>query len=461
MNSEYSELKEQKTHRSSKIRYAWLLFCAGILLFSSAAKAQDANVKSLSLNEAIELAKSQNTDVVMAGYALDAERAKLMQTSAVYLPQLSLEYNAISTNQPLNVFGFRLMQQSVTMMDFDPDRLNNPDAYENFSTAITLKQPLINPDKMMQRSAMRHQVRSSDEQLRAVRSQKQYEVRDLYYRLQLTEKQLEVLQSGYKTASEHYRQAVRYFEEGMINRADMLTARVFKLDMQSKRVETENELDAVREKLAYTLGLSPMVIIHASDELAPQTQFAKAALAPADYIDNAMLRTMQYQEQAANEMVRAARFSFLPSVNLFGSYEFNDSSAFGFGSDAYMIGANLSWNLFSGLQQYGKVREAQANQRKSRAMLDSYTNKMAMQLNKARRMLQHAELQLELSQETIEQSAEDVRIRTNRYNEGMERLPDLLQAETTLLEARLRYVMSVYQYNLSLASIAMIQETEF
>lgn len=437
----------------------WGLF--PIFFFASAVQAQHAETMSLTLQEAIELVKSQNTDVLMAEFSLEANRAQLRQTSAVFLPQLSFDYNAVSTNDPLNVFGFRLKQQSVAMQDFDPDRLNNPDAYENFSASFEIRQPLFNPDMLMQRSAVQNKVRSAGAQVQAVRAKKSYEVRDLYYRLQLKEKQVEVINAGLKTAAEHYRQAVRYFEEGMISRADMLSARVFELDLQSKRMQATHELEDIRELLAYTLGVFPSTIIHASDELAPQTAQAQMALSPVEYIDNAMLRTIEYQAQAAEDMVKSARYAYLPKINLFGSYEFNDSGAFGFGSNAYMIGANLSWTLFSGFQNSGKVMEARANQRKSQAMYDSHRTQMSNQLNQAQRMLRHAELQLALTEETIEQSAEDVRIRTNRFAEGMERTTDLLQAETALMEAQLRYFMAIYQYNLSLASIEMILETEF
>lgn len=450
-----------KTKRSETLMEAVVLTLLLISLSINALYAQDAEPMMLSLQEAIELVKTQNTEVLMAGHKLDANRAQLRQTSAAFLPQLSFEYNAISTNDPLNVFGFRLKQQSVTMQDFDPDRLNDPDTYENFSAKLEVRQPVFNPDMLMKRSAVKNSIRSAGEQFKAVQSQKSYEVRDLYYRLQLMDKQVEVINAGLKTASEHYRQAAQYFEEGMISRADMLAARVYELNMQSRLIQTEHELDGIRESLAYSLGLSSSTIIHASDDLAPATEQAQMALTPVENIDNSMLRTIDYQAQAAEDMVKSARFSYLPRINLFGSYEFNDSDAFGFGSNAYMVGANLSWSLFSGLQNSGKVMEARANQRKSQTMLDSYKTQMSNQLKQAQRMLQHAEFQLDLSGQTIEQASEDVRIRTNRFAEGIERTTDLLQAETVLLEARLHYFKAIYQYNLSLSSIEMILETEF
>ena len=79
---------------------------------------------TLSLQEAIEIALEQNFSTAQAEFDVDKTRAQFRQTNAVFLPQLSFEYNAISTNDPLNVFGFKLKQEVVSQQDFNPALLN-------------------------------------------------------------------------------------------------------------------------------------------------------------------------------------------------------------------------------------------------------------------------------------------------------------------------------------------------
>jgi len=159
-------------------------------------------------------------------------------------------------------------------------------------------------------------------------------------------------------------------------------------------------------------------------------------------------------------MVRASEFSFIPKINLFGSYEFNDNDFAGFDASSYMIGANLRWDIFSGFSKVGKVMEAKADYRKAQSMQESHRLDQENKVRQAMRSIDHATKQISLTEQAIEQSTEDVKIRTNRYVEGMERTTDLLEAETKLAEAKLKNVMAVYQYNMSIAALQMLLEND-
>ena len=421
----------------------------------------DANRITLSLNEAIEIALDENFSLEQAVFNVDKTRAQYRQTNAVFLPQLSFEYNAVSTNDPLNVFGFKLKQEVVGQQDFNPVLLNDPGSYENYSAKFELRQPLFNPDMFMQRSAMNNQLKSANEQLEGTKKYVQYQVRNQYYSLILHLRQLDVIEAALETSGEHRRQAQNYFEEGMIGKADFLAARVYELEMESRKLSIQNSIEDNQEALALLLGLDGRTKIIPSESLnyvsAPQISASDAA----NNINNAQTRAIEYRVQAANQMVKSSKFSFLPKINLFGSYEYNDNEFGGFGASSYMIGANLRWNIFSGFSNAGKVMEAKADLRTARSMQQSHTLEQENSVREAIRSLEHAEQELTLTEESIRQSTEDVKIRSNRFSEGMERTTDLLEAETKLAEAKLKNVMALYKYNMSIAALEMLLEQNF
>lgn len=419
----------------------------------------DENIHLLSLDEAVNLALEQNFTLEQAEYDLDKTQAQYRQTHAVFLPQISFEYNAISTNDPLNVFGFKLKQEIVGQQDFDPARLNNPESFENYSAKFEVRQPLFNPDMMLQRKAVKNQLHSVNEQLEGTKRHVQFRVRDQYYSLILHIRQLEVIESALQTAGEHRRQAQNFYEEGLISKEDLLAARVYELEMRSRKLQTENQLRDVQENLALLLGLDGTHEIIPSDSLTyvPAPRFSEDVAS--SEIDNAQTRAMEYRVQSAESQVRALDFSFLPKINLFGSYEFNDPDIAGFTASSYMIGANLRWNIFSGYSKAGKAMEARADLRKAQSMQRSHSLEQQNNVRQALRSLEHARQELELTRESIRQSTESVKIRSNRYREGLERTTDLLEAETNLAEARLKNVMALYQYNMGLATLNLLLET--
>ena len=416
---------------------------------------------SLSLQEAMEIALEQNFSIEQAEFDVDKTKAQYRQTNAVFLPQLSFEYNAVSTNDPLNVFGFKLKQEVVNQQDFNPALLNNPDAYQNYSAKFEVRQPLFNPDMLMQRGAVKSQLNSANEQLQGTKNYIRYQVRNQYYSLILHTRQLEVIETALETASEHRRQAQNFFEEGLLSKEDFLAARVYELEMESRKINTENQLNSVQEEMALLLGLAGSVEIIPTEKM----EGVEGTFIPSDVtnirVNNAQTRAIIQRVNAAEKMSRSAKFSFLPKINLFGSYEYNDSDFASFGANSYMIGANLRWNIFSGFSQTGKVMEAQADYRKAQSMQQSHMFEMENRVREAYRTLEHSEKEIELTEESITQSTEDVKIRTNRYREGMERTTDLLEAETKLAEAKLKNVMALYKYNMSIAALEMLLEQDF
>ena len=119
------------------------------------------NVREMSLEEVLQIAEQENFQIRMAEADIEIMRSQYRQTNAVFLPQISLEETGVSTNDPLNVFGFKLKQESATTADFNPARLNAPDLYENFTSKLQVQQPLFNPDQLFRRSAVKNQLNAA------------------------------------------------------------------------------------------------------------------------------------------------------------------------------------------------------------------------------------------------------------------------------------------------------------
>ena len=112
-----------------------------------------------------------------------------------------------------------------------------------------------------------------------------------------------------------------------------------------------------------------------------------------------------------------------------------------------MVVASLSWNLFEGGQKFAKAQKSKASFQKSEWELAQYKMESQVALNQAQRMLQDAQNSLKLSTLALEQSKESLRIRTNRYKEGLEKTSDLLMAETQYAQKQLEYYTAIYQVN--------------
>jgi Outer membrane efflux protein. len=131
------------------------LLMAGMFCFAALmpVKAQT-DTHFLSLNEAIETALKENKQLLTTSLDEKIAQSDYQKSNAIFLPQVNVAYTAMATNDPLNVFGFKLQQQSVTAQDFNPVLLNSPDALKDFNANIEVQMPLLNLDQIYMRKAV-------------------------------------------------------------------------------------------------------------------------------------------------------------------------------------------------------------------------------------------------------------------------------------------------------------------
>jgi len=130
-----------------------------------------------------------------------------------------------------------------------------------------------------------------------------------------------------------------------------------------------------------------------------------------------------------------------------------DDKIFNGNANGYLVGAQLSWSVFEGYKRIGKTQKSKAELDKSEIILDQYKNKSQLEFNKAKRQLKDAENSMNLTNLALEQSKEALRIRTNRYKQGLEKTSDLLISETKYLQKQLEYLQTVFNYNFTKAYV--------
>ena len=74
-----------------------------------------------------------------------------------------------------------------------------------------------------------------------------------------------------------------------------------------------------------------------------------------------------------------------------------------------------------------------------------------MELNKAKRQFNDVKNHVTLSKLALDQSEEAFRIKSNRFEQGLENTTDLLYVETQYHQKELDYLQAVYNYNYTLA----------
>lgn len=427
-----------------------------ISIFIKISTAQNNNGTPLNLEDALERTVANNQQIKIAGFEHAAALEDVEKMKSIYLPQIEAIATGSATNTPLNAFGTKLQQGAISQADFNPADLNEPSSISNLNTQLMVKQPIINMDA----AAMRKAVFSKSEayQYQAARTEKvlRHHVVQAYLQLQLTYKMLDVLNQAKATTEANLKLANDNMEAGYIQRADVLAVQVRLNEIETQIFQTENNIQSISDQLSFLMGSGYGEKFFPDDKLEYIDE--SAILMSELQMTRSDIMAMERQVDAHQFMLEAAEKKNYPRVNAFGSYELNNSFDFDDSQHGYLVGLQASWLLFNGNKNKSDVRKAKIELEKSRMQLAQFISQNQMEFEMAKRKMTDAQMKIGLAEKSIEQSKESLRIKTDRFAEGLERTTDVLIAETTVAQKEMEYAEAVFQYKLAYAELLLMLE---
>jgi outer membrane protein TolC len=426
-----------------KVLTGWLILTWS---FSTPLIAQD--LLPLSLDSALTATLKNNPEIIMASLDEESAEARFKQTNAVFLPRIKVSYTAISTNNPLNAFGFKLQQQSVASSDFDPALLNDPATTQNFMTKAEWQQPILNMDMLYMRKAANEQRAVYAFKSKRAKEFLSYEVKKAYAQLQLAHQSKSVLEEALQTINSVYTATHNRFERGLLQKSDLLNVQVQVATLESQLAQARSNVQNASDYLSVLMGAALGPIYEVEPILSIEATESYADQIPANRAD---FQAMQSAISAQNLAISSGKMSYLPTLNGFAEYLINDKSALGFGSNSYMAGVQLSWTLFNGMATQHKIAQQKIDRNRSVEQLNYQKEQSQIELNKTLRQKQDAFLSLKQYESSVDQASEALRILQNRYQQGLVATNDILQSQTLLSQQKLNLAQAMFNVSITQA----------
>ena len=403
--------------------------------------------------EVLTKVSENNASIKISEEEFNQAKADFRQTNAVFLPNITASHTGFATTNPLMAFGSKLNQGILTEADFNPELLNNPSQVENYATKFEIQQPLINVDGIYQRKAAKSKMEAMS--LKTARTQDYlvFEVEKAYMQLQLAYKGVEVLEKALEAANANKKLADNSLKQGYLQRADVLNVEVRVTEVKNQLQSAKSNVQNASNYLSYLMNDETYVVYAPTDELSVSTNNIDDKTISENRSD---IKAMQLASKAYEAMNKADKMAFLPRLNAFGSYELYDDQIFQADANGYLFGAQLSWDIFQGSKRFGKAQKSRAEFEKSKLEYQQYVSQSNLELNKGKRAFIDAENKLKLNTLALEQSEESLRIRTNRFKEGLEKTSDLLIAETQYAQKNLEYYQTIFEYNYAQAYLQFL-----
>ena len=428
-----------------------LLFLGLTLSLFRGSEAGESSPRALSLREALELANANSYQILISESQQKEAAGQNLEAWRAYLPQLIVSERGVRSNDPVSVFGIKLRQGIFTQTDFNLSQLNDPDRIDNYTTAIELRQPLINPDAMFGKSAAGSAAKASEFALARAKEAVALEVEKAYYTLVLTHRNLKTIVQAVKSAETHQREVEAAYNKGLVSEADLLSSRVRLAEMEEQRLTAGLDIANSEDHLKYLLGIEEAASIVPTDSLAITSGDLDVPDAPLDTVPEGRsdLMALRYQNEAARKNLWMRRGEWIPRLNAFGLTQWDDEDVFGTTKNHWTMGFVLEWNLLDGLGRWGREGQAGAKAVAAQTQYTEARARSAMEIRRAYRSLVTAKERVGVAEKAAGQSREGLRIVEARFQQGLERVSELIDKESANTNAQLRLQRATYDFKIA------------
>ncbi|MBW1725769.1 MAG: TolC family protein, partial [Deltaproteobacteria bacterium] len=216
--------------------YCWSILVVSLsfpIFSSTAADQNNPLLEPLSMAEAIQIAVNQNPQIKAANFQVMAMESNSIQARSGFYPQIDFSETFNRTTNPMWTFGTKLNQGTITQEDFDPARLNDPDAINNFATVFSLSWSLYDGGRTKigwEQAKQNLEVASLT--LERTRQQVIAQTAAAYVGLLLAQKNIAVVNQTLETAQANLAMIQSRYNNGFVVKSDVLRAMVRIADLK-------------------------------------------------------------------------------------------------------------------------------------------------------------------------------------------------------------------------------------
>ncbi|SHK20873.1 TolC family protein [Thermocrinis minervae] len=397
----------------------------------------------VTLRQAMESALQNSLEIKSSKREVMAQERELKSAIGYYFPRIKVEEVYTRTDIPVYAFMAKLNQSRITPFDFDPNKLNNPSAVNNFQTKFSIEVPIWMGGKTQAMvEASRHSLSATRLEASKKEEESLFKTYQAYADAFVAKKMVETAKTSLKEAEEHVRLAESTYKVGISLLADVLRAKVYLSKAQEMLSTAQNNYQIAKRGLELvtntTFGDFDVEDLGQCPNVSLEELKQKALEERKD------IKALQENIKAMKSMQMAILADNLPQVYAFGSYELNNkNSPFGSDGKGYMVGAGISWTFDTGLSVYNRYLAQGERIKAMEDRLKLLKDAAIFEVEKAYTNYLNSLQAYKSAQAREEASKETVRVMELRFRQGLVRMVDLLDAQTQLDMARFEKVQAL------------------
>ena len=406
--------------------------------FCSSADAQ----RSLSVDQAVALAKKQNPEIVIARKQLEAARGGKMEARAGYLPSV-VSSGLLRKRQ-------RAESSRLREDDYNASLRVVQNVYSAGANAARLEIARLLEEKRTL-------------ELAAVTDRVAMDVRIAYNELLLNRAKIGVREQAVRVLQEELKAQTERFVAGTVGELNVRRADVALANEQPQLIGAETSVQNSYLRLSELCGIqtsarSRVSPIEASGRLEyrPKRPDLTESLGYAT-VNRPEIRAREIDIAIEDQQMIVERSELRPRVEAFTGYEVYSERDPDVGAEfnhGYVVGLNASWHIFDGFATKGRLRATRARREGAVQALEAARLTVQSDVRNAFFDLEQADRVLESETRNVENASESLEIARSNLAAGLGTQLDVLQAASDVTRTRTTRLSAIYLHNVALARLA-------
>ena len=420
-----------------------------ILLLFLIASTINAQETKLTLKNSLDLGLFSSKEIQISNSSVTIAEEKIVAANSMLLPKLSIGFNLnYLSDLP---FQFNFPTQSGTQNQGDQ-------SMSVYYANASLEQPLFTGLRLLslKYAAEYNKEAALIENTKAL-NDKAFSIHVAFWNYYKMKNVVAAIKDNLLSLENHLKDTENFFDNGLATLNDLLKLKVRVADIKMKLIDAENNLNTTRAHFNKSIGKNltdPTEIVSADIVCTSETNNYDDLVAEAFSLREELM-AYQYKLKAADEMITAANSTWFPQLSAFGSYNLLqiDSDGGMINNDLnnfWMVGLGLKWSVWDWWNTSSNSSQAKQRYFQLELTKEIIKDKIEMEVYQNYLNLQSEVGKVEVGKLRVESAEENYRITKGKYNSQLATSTELIDADTAILDAKTKLIISLVDYKLAL-----------
>ena len=405
---------------------------------------------TLTLDQAIEIALSDNPTIQVAEQTIQLKRISDKEAVMGLLPEASLS----------GAYTRTIKKQTMVMngMKF---QVGIPNQYQG---GLTVSLPVFVPTLYKSMKLTKTDVALAVEQARASKQDLVNQVTKAFFQTLLAQDSYAVLEKSFKQSEANYNIVKAKYDQGKVSEFDKITAEVQMRNLKPSVISASNGIELSKLQLLVLMNIDPETEIELQGSLNDYEEgvYASAMNTEASSLENnTSLAQMDMNVKMLQQTLSLNKQNFAPTVALQFNYMYTCMA------DDFKF-KDYEWNPYSNVslsvsipvfkyKNFSTVKKTNLQISQLMQNRDYTARQLAMQQQSYLNSMAASVEQMASNKEAIVQAQKGRDIAEKLYEVGRGTVLELNNAEVALTQAKLTYTQAIYDYLSAKADLEKLQ----